>query len=164
MRIVLPLLTLGLAATASLAMADRTQKSDARGDHNGGPFDLRSATVGHAGRDVVKHRVRGWKAGGVKSLRLEIGGTSGRPSFFVAKLGRKAGMYQYTEEGPKRRGPAKLTKHSKKSYSFKFDMEIFGHPTRYGWRWIVVTPDKPNGADKLPNSGVVTHNLATGRD
>ena len=164
MRPSLCVLTALLALTASLAIADETQKSDRRGDHRGGPFDLRSASVGHAGRDVVKHRVTGWSAGSVRPLRLELGGRSGRPGFFVAKFERRAGLYQYTERGPVRRGPAKLTKHSSKSYSFTLDLAYLGHPEEYGWRWIVSTDAYPAGADKLPNRGYVVHDVSTGHD
>lgn len=165
MRASLFLFTAVLTVTASLATADETQKSDRRGDHQGGPFDFRSASVAHPGRDVVRHRVTGWKAGGVRPLRLELGDANGgRPGFFVAKFERKAGVYMYTRRGQRRVGPARLRKHTRKSYSFTFSMELLGLPERYGWRWVVVTPDNPGGADKLPNRGFVTHSLATGHD
>lgn len=163
MRLVLAVTALTI--TAGLALADETTKTDRRGDARGGPFDLKSASVTHTGRDSVRHRVSGWRAGGVKPLQLElVTGGGNRPGYFVAKLDGRAGVYAYTRRGPRRIGPARHRRHTRRSHSFTFNLEHLGLPGRYGWRWVVVTPDSPMGLDRLPNRGFVTHSVATGHD
>jgi hypothetical protein len=159
------LLVTAFTAVSCVAFADETTKTDRKGDARGGPFDLKSASVAHAGRDVFRHRVTGWSAGGVGPLRLEVAtGGGSRPAYFVAKFEGKAGVYEFTRRGSKRVGPAKLTRHSSRSYSFTFSLEPMGLPDKYRWRWVVVTPDNPGGADRLPNRGFVTHGVDTGHD
>ena len=154
-----------LGVMAAIAIADQTTKTDPKGDANGGPFDLKSASVAHAGRDTFRHRVTGWRAGSVGPLRLDIGtGGGGRPGYFVAKFEGKAGIYAFTRRGSKRVGPAKFKRHSNRSYSFTFNVKYMGLPPRYRWRWVVVTPEQFNGADRLPNRGLVTHDVSTGHD
>lgn len=157
------LLVIAFTALISIAFADETTKADRKGDARGGPFDLKSASVVHAGPDRVRHRVTGWSAGGVGPLRLDIAtGGGDRPGYFVAKFEGKAGLYAFTRRGSKRIGPARFRKHSKRSYSFTFSVEPMGLPSRYRWRWVVVTPENFGGLDKLPNRGLVRHDLSSG--
>lgn len=161
-----------LLALTAVAMADSTTKTDPKGDLQGVPggrggFDFKSASVEHAGRDIYKHRVTSWFSDpeGFPSVRLEIAtGGGSRPGYMVAKFEGKAGVYAYTRKGVKRVGPARFKKHSNKSFSFKFSIEPMGLPEVYRWRWVIQSPDVPGFIDKLPNKGLVKHDVATGHD
>ena len=159
-------------ALASLAFADEQRKTDRKGDLKGVAdesrgFDLKSASVVHVGRDTFRHRVTSWNAGGISTVALEIASEVGsRPSHFVRKpRGKKAGIYMYTRRGAKRVAGARFKKHSRKSFSFTIDMEFAGLPPKYGWRWVIPNPDAfGQYVDRLPNRGLVTHDISAGHD
>ena len=155
-----------------LAFADEASRSDQRGDTNGQPlqssFDFRSARVRHAGTghgagDVMIHTVVSWKRAGYKSVVLDL--KTGGDEFFATvmkKPRKKAAIYNYYSG--KYIGPARYNKISDRSFSFTFSMEEFGLPGRYAWRWRTIakgsTEFKPKSYDKIPNKGVVWHDLS----
>ena len=159
-------------AVAALAFADEQRKTDKRGDLKGVSgdakgFDFRSASVAHAGPDTYRHRVTSWNADakGMPSVVLEIGTGGSRPSHFVQKpRGKKAGVYMYTRRGAKRVAGAKFKRHSSKSFSLTFNIGFAGLPEEYRWRWVIPNPDTFKPIDKLPNRGMVTHDVSTGHD
>lgn len=170
---VLGLLVVGLVV-GGMALADETKKSDPRGDTKGAPkqsaFDFRSASVhhggtGHEGGDIMVHTVVAWKRAGYKSVVLDL--KTGEDRFYATvmkKPRKKAAIYNYYSGDYI--GPAKYKKISDRSFSFTFSSEEFGKPEAYAWRWRAIaegsTEFKPKSYDKLPNKGIVWHDLGHG--
>ena len=162
---------IAIAAATGLALADTTTKTDPKDDVRGAPagegFDFRSASAAHAGRDTFTHRVTSWYADmrGYMFVRLELG-TDARsgPDYYVAKRpGQKPGVYNFRSD--KRVAGAKLTLHSKRSFSFTFNTGFADYPPVYRWRWRIPDfRDQSKSIDRLPNSGMVVHRVATGHD
>ena len=149
---------------ASLAFADSTTKSDPKGDSKKGELDFRSATVAHAGRDTFKHTVRTYNTGKTRSLRLDLGsgGGGGRPSHMVARFEGKPGIYEFTNAGPKRVGPATFKQHTTKKFSYTFNLKHLGLPSKYRWQWAIQVKGSFEPADTLPDRAMVVHNVSTG--
>jgi hypothetical protein len=155
-----------LVLAIGLANADEIEKSDPEGDTKGTPiqssFDFRKERVKHAGNghgtfNIITHTVVSWTRAGYKSVVLEI--KSGEDPFFAyvrKKPHKKAAVYNYYTD--QKIADAKYKKLSARSFSFTFDTEFMGHPDRYGWRWRVLAKDDKT-YDKLPNSGLMWHNL-----
>src|SRR5687767_3317440 len=82
----------GLLATAAVALANTRTYGDPRGDVPAATavpgFDIRSATTGHGGRDVMTHRITSWYAdtASFERVRLELDtGGLPTPDYYVKK-------------------------------------------------------------------------------
>ena len=109
------------------------------------------------------HTVVAWKRAGYKSVVLDL--KTGEDDFYATVLKRprkKAAIYNYYSG--EYIGPAQYKKISDRSFSFTFSMEEFGLPHQYAWRWRTIargsTEPRPKSYDKIPNRGIVWHDLS----
>ena len=148
-----------------VASADTQTRSDPRGDTKGKPvgdaFDFRSAAVKHLDRrGTMRHRVVSWGRSGPRGVRLELD-TDDRAGadYYVSKAPGKPAVVRnvYTND----RARARFKRHSRRSFSFAFNLGFAGNPAMYKWRWVTAA-EGDQEFDAVPDSGFVRHRVIYG--